>query len=263
MDLAIVLDGWPYDKDDQTRNIRKVVGMDGHLKLQIRVRGGVIQWEVEGRPDGEKPYGYENVLDYCGELAERFKIIAEDQETKPDFLSASLLEELQSELLDYARRRQAFLLIGDYRRVVRDALHGLEIVDFVGKYATSTGARRRFTSQRPELVSDRARAEALLAIQREKLKNAVLALTHGIREIESFYRELGELKKIRECSERKLLIDFRRSLRERYHIPLTDGELLQTLQAEQQVAIEQEDFEMAARLKDKINKILSRMETQK
>ena len=47
MDLAVVVDDWAYDEDDEAKNIRKIVGVDGRVKLQIRLRDGLIQWELD------------------------------------------------------------------------------------------------------------------------------------------------------------------------------------------------------------------------
>jgi hypothetical protein len=133
-------------------------------------------------------------------------------------------------------------------------------LDVVRDHAADRGGAARHERQRPQLLVDRARAEALLEIQREQLASAVAALTQGIEDIESYYRSSGTLDEIARCEDRRMLIDFRRSLRERYQVPLSDVELLQTLKAEQQVAVEQEDYEMAARLRDKINILQARID---
>ena len=93
------------------------------------------------------------------------------------------------------------------------------------------------------------------------MHSAIHALTRGIGGIEQFHHRHSLSDQITRSRERRLLIDFRRSLRERYNIPLTDPELLQTLQAEQQVAVEQENYEMAARLRDKIRLVKGRMDS--
>jgi hypothetical protein len=258
MDLAIITNDWPHDEEDEMRNIRKIVGVDGQLKLQIRLRNGVVQWEVEGRPDGTEPYGFPSVLEYARGLAEIHREL-ESEEDCVFALDRPLVEELGEELLAYTRRRQAFMLMRDYEHALRDARHALGILDMVRDLAEEASDTLRYERRRPELLADRARAEALVEIQRGQFKRALLVLTEGIREIEKFFRRLGLGSEIRQCDERRRLVDFRRSLRERYYVPLTDGELLQTLQAEQQIAIEQEDYEMAGRLRDKITILRSKM----
>ena len=65
MDLSIITDNWPYDEEEEANNVRKVAGIDGRMKSQVGIPGGVIQWELDGRPDGSTPYGCASVLEYC------------------------------------------------------------------------------------------------------------------------------------------------------------------------------------------------------
>ena len=39
------------------RIARKIVGEDGKEKLQVRLDLGLLQMELNGRPDGERPHG--------------------------------------------------------------------------------------------------------------------------------------------------------------------------------------------------------------
>ncbi len=252
MDLKIVLDGWPFDEGEEANNVRKIVGLDRRLKLQIRLREGVTQWEVEGRPDGRRPYGFESVLAYCRHLREQYLACMPETESAGFHLDQGLLDDLEAELLDYTRRREAFMLLGDYSHALGDAVHALGILECVREWAEDSNIVFRFDRSRPQLVADRARAEALLEIQGEHLERALQALSRGIEEIEEFFRYHDLSGQIARSRHRRVLVDFRRSLRERCNIALTDAELLQALKAEQQVAIEQEDYEMAARLRDKL-----------
>jgi len=61
-DLTHILEGWDYDPDDV--RVRLVEGEDGCRKVQLRVDLGVLQMEMDGRPDGFRPEGHESWLDY-------------------------------------------------------------------------------------------------------------------------------------------------------------------------------------------------------
>src|SRR5436190_21381583 len=61
-DIGPVLKGWDYEPG--TINVRKVNGMDGQPKLQMRLDLGLLQMELTGRPDGVRPHGCESLLDY-------------------------------------------------------------------------------------------------------------------------------------------------------------------------------------------------------
>ena len=61
-DIIQVLKGWDYEPG--TINVRKVAGVDGTPKLQMRLDLGLLQMEMTGRPDGVRPHGCESLLDY-------------------------------------------------------------------------------------------------------------------------------------------------------------------------------------------------------
>ena len=57
-----MLKGWDYEPG--TINVRKINGLDGEPKLQMRLDLGLLQMEMTGRPDGRRPHGSESLLDY-------------------------------------------------------------------------------------------------------------------------------------------------------------------------------------------------------
>src|SRR5262249_25450664 len=61
-DIAGILKGWDYEPG--TINVRKVAGLDGLPKLQLRLDLGLLQMELAGRPDGQRPHGAESLLEY-------------------------------------------------------------------------------------------------------------------------------------------------------------------------------------------------------
>src|ERR1700742_3003244 len=64
-DITPVLKGWDYEPG--TINVRKVAGLDGSPKLQMRLDLGLLQMEMTGRPDGVRPHGRESLLDFYEE----------------------------------------------------------------------------------------------------------------------------------------------------------------------------------------------------
>src|SRR5690349_19467383 len=61
-DIIPMLKGWDYEPG--TINVRKINGLDGKQKIQMRLDLGLLQMEVTGRPAGAHPQGYESLLDY-------------------------------------------------------------------------------------------------------------------------------------------------------------------------------------------------------
>jgi len=260
MDLSIIIGDWPYDEDEEANNVRKIVGVDGKMKIQMRIRDGVVQWHADGRPDGQKPYGFRSVLGYCQEKvagARPRRIPPPD--TCPT-LDSELVDELVTELFDYCRRGRALLLLGDYRRALRDSLHCLLILRIIREHSPADGLVYRYDRYRPSLLVDRARAEMLYHIQAGNMRKALTALNRGVGDIEEFYVDYEMNDQMGESTERKVLVDLRRSLRERYNVPLNDNELLHSLKVEQDIAIKAENYEMAARLRDKISLLRHRID---
>jgi hypothetical protein len=245
MDLSIIIGDWPYDEDEEANNVRKVVGVDGEMKVQVRIRSGLIQWQIEGRPDGTHPHGFPSVLDYC------YHHIA-GQHDDGD-LEHQLIEELGEEVFDYYKRGQALFLLGDYRRALADALHNLRVLRLIRRHADDSSAVLSYDRYRPSLLLDRSRAEMLLNLQASDVRQALDALNRGIRDVEGFYTEYEMQDELGDSTERQVLVDLRRSLREKHNVPLNDDELLHSLRVEQEIAIRRENYEMAARLRDKIN----------
>ena len=61
-DLSRILDDWKFQPDEVM--VRIVPGDDGRSKIQLRVDLGILQMEMDGRPDGFRPEGFESWLDY-------------------------------------------------------------------------------------------------------------------------------------------------------------------------------------------------------
>src|SRR5215467_8224754 len=61
VDLRQALKSWPYDPDNDARFCR---GEDGRELLQVRTPVGIEQYELDGRPDGERPHDRESALEY-------------------------------------------------------------------------------------------------------------------------------------------------------------------------------------------------------
>ena len=76
-DITPVLKGWDYESG--TINVRKINGVDGAPKLQMRLDLGLLQMEMNGRPDGVRPHGFESLLEYYeNQIAEHKRLNGSD-----------------------------------------------------------------------------------------------------------------------------------------------------------------------------------------
>ena len=62
LDLNNLLKDWPHEPGQV--KARKIAGSDGREKVQLRIDLGLIQMELNGRPDGQQPHGFESLLEY-------------------------------------------------------------------------------------------------------------------------------------------------------------------------------------------------------
>src|SRR5262245_2684799 len=59
-DLSNFLESWPYDPE---QNVRLARGANGREILVVRQPLKLEEYEVEGRPDGQRPHGMESAYE--------------------------------------------------------------------------------------------------------------------------------------------------------------------------------------------------------
>ena len=250
-DLTSVFREWPFDGEDDTRNVRCVRGHDGRLKIQVRARSALFQWEYEGRPDGARPHGFPSLLDYYRQRVA--DAAAEPAAAPPLQLSQAEVEAIGEELTDYYQRRVLFFRLGEYERARGDAEHNLALMDLLRTHAGDPEGAAEHEKWRPFVLMDRTRADALLTCQQGDHLGGVRKVEEGIGQIADFFRHHGREDLVAQCQEIAVLRDLQYQLRELYHLPLSHHEVLEGLREEQARAIADEDFERADRIRDEID----------
>lgn len=241
------------DWNTQTGEIcaRMVVGRDGRELLQLRVDLGVMQMFTEGRPDGQRYRGMPTALDFC-----RHETRLDGAELTPtDWV------ELERELFQMNYRRLASSsLVED--ALGRGALE--EARQHIGRALRDIDgclARIRFALEQPEchltrgtlalqptLVFHRGRLRTQLRIIEQRYEEAVEEARRGREALEALLEELGlEEAERGEDPGVVFLRDLEQRLRQEYDIGLTLREQLEE-------AVEAEDFETAARLRDELRR---------
>jgi len=61
-DIDDALRDWPYEPG--VISARIVRARDGREVVQLRIEMGIMQMEVDHRPDGQRPGGFETYLDF-------------------------------------------------------------------------------------------------------------------------------------------------------------------------------------------------------
>jgi hypothetical protein len=184
-DIGPILKEWNEDPD--AKNIRKIIGQDGREKIQILVEFGILQMEVEGRPDGKKPYGKESLLEHYESLLEDYK---QEYGTDKGFkLDNHDCERLGDEATQYYHRYVSFFEIEDYVRAERDTARNLRTFDVVKKYAEQQDDALSLEKFRSYVIMMNGRAKALICMDKDDYLGAINAVEEAIDKITYFYRD--------------------------------------------------------------------------
>jgi hypothetical protein len=245
-DISPVLKGWDYENG--TLNVRKITGLDGAPKLQMRVSLGLLQMELNGRPDGQRPHGYESLLEYFErQLSDHQERNGNDRGFR---LSAPQCESLREEAAMYYQRYLSLFVLGEFTGVVSDTARNLRVLDLCGHYAATEQDRLILEQYRPYLVMMHTRAAASIDFQAKRYTAALGIIDNGLREIRDFFSRFGHEGAFNQCSEVKVLKQFARDIRRRLPV-----DPVQKLQRRLDRAVKEERYEDAARLRDEINEL--------
>jgi len=232
---------------------RRVKGEDGVEKLQLRIDLGLLQMNAQFRPDGKRPFGHPTLLDHFLIRLERHR---EKNGGEDDDFSINPDEcaKLQQEAIQYHHRSICNFELEDYEAVERDTEHILELLDFVQDYAVGEDIGQSFQQFRPQTIMMQIRAVGTELIAENNYDDAIKEITDAIEELNQFYTEMGREEMVDSSMEvhslREWLKDVEAEAIEKK--PMTEGE---KLQHKLDKAIEQEDYEAAAKLRDQLNKL--------
>jgi hypothetical protein len=241
-DISHILRSWEYKNDEM--NVRRIMGDDHREKLQMRLDLGLLQMEVDGRPDGRRPFGFESLLEYFLDSLQRHKDAhGSDEGWK---LSEDDANKMRLEGLQYYHRYLSFFFLEDWVGVVRDTQRNLVQFDLLWKYGPE---EERWASEqyRPYVLMMNTRAKVSLTLIEKDYDLALKQLEGGIGAIESFYEGHGRSEMIAESHELQFLKEWLEKVRQRK--PLTKREKLQrALEA----AVSEEAYERAAQIRDQL-----------
>ncbi|MFP4363058.1 MAG: UvrB/UvrC motif-containing protein [Spirochaetia bacterium] len=243
-DLWRFLRDWEYDPEHPARIISLNSGRE---VLQVRLPLGVEQYELEGRPDNERPFGRDTVLE---EIKSRIEKYTEKHGSDKDFLlSDEEFALLEQEALLFYYRYLVLFQINQYQRTANDTEHNLEVADIVEKYVDDDYKRNLVLQYRPYMLRINALSRAMLAVSsglvsvaREVINSAVTEI-EGLAKVDSPSFQLEQHRSINQL--KSALAELEND----------DDGAKQALQEELNEAVQREDYELAAQLRDKINEL--------
>ena len=243
-DISGILEGWGYRSGELI--VRTIDGGDRKRKIQIRVDLGLMQLEWTDRPDGVRPHNSCSLLSYYqnklreavrGGGKSRFSLSRED------------CWALSREAMQYYWRRISFFELKEYEKAEEDAEHNLGILDMCEQYAEHDEDRRISDQYRVFVTTHRIQARVLQLLQEKEHENALQEIRVGIGEVEQLLEAQGEADP-EECEELQFLRNWEKEVVG--NRPLSRRE---KLDADLRAAVEEEKFELAASLRDKLRRL--------
>jgi len=253
-DIKPILDAWRFRPGRVTA--RRIEGGDGRPKIQLRLDLGLLQMETEGRPDGLTPYGRESLLEYYEDRLERY--IARHGSDDDFSLSSPAVSALSAESLQYYYRYLAMFSLSDYEAVARDTARNLRVFDLVNKYAADEDDAWSLEEYRPYVVMMNTRARAHMLLDARRFREALDETRAGIQTIEDYYAATGRPEYAEDCREIEFLKSWAAEIEESFPV-----DPAAQLKRRLDVAVSEERFEDAARIRDALEKISRRRKKKK
>jgi hypothetical protein len=243
-DIRRLLTRWPYDPDD---DVRVVAGDDGREILQVRTPVGIEQLELEGRPDGARPHEMESALDFHLQRLSDARVAGRESDFE---LDADDCAELFAEGTLYYFRYVRLFQLKRWAETVRDTTRNLRLFDFVHTHATREEDRDNLEKWRPYIIRMNAIASALMTMDRgvhEKaleLLRAAMARIEGLEEIDDETFPFERARSLSALRELAAQIEQARPL-----------SAVERLEKQLRRAIDRQEYERAAELRDRIRKL--------
>jgi len=240
-DITRIMSEWEYDSDNQ---IRIIQAEDGRQVLQVRQPLGLEQYELDGRPDGRHPFSRDTALEEFRARLENY--IASHGSDDGFLLSHDDFAALQSEGVLFYFRYLVLFQIGDFIRTTRDTEHNLGLFSLVEKYAENDEDRKELLQYKPYVLRMNAISRAMISLHKEAKSSAEEILKNAISTIES----MDEIDTPAFQFERVRSLNYLKATLKQIHDKKPSP--AEILKSRLQEAVDEEDYEQAAVLRDKI-----------
>lgn len=234
-----ILNEWPFDPF--AVNVRMIEDESSRIILQMRVDMGILQLETDGRPDGNKPHGAKTYYHFLKRKAE--------QANSEFVLDEDDCVEVDREFVQFYHRRVCWLQLKQFNKAVRDADHTLGLMDFCKEFSANEDWTISHEQYRPFVLYHRTQAAALAILDNnespETAELAVAEVDKGLGRMEELFIEYDAEDQFEQDELVQRLVEFRDGLKDKFNF---DSALEKRLDK----AIEAEDYELAAELRDEI-----------
>lgn len=245
-DIDDALRGWPSTPGPGELQAREIRGRDGRTVIQVRVELGILQLETEDRPDGARPHGFATYLDYLRHRSTQRTLFVEGK--SPHWtMGPEHCTEADREFVQFYHRRVAWLALQRYEKALGDAEHTIGLMDFVAQHGINQEYIESHERLRGLAIFHHAQAAAALALERRRPDEAIDGLHRGLLQLAT-HKERWEREHDDEIPDASLIEQLNvleREIRTNFSVP-------KTLREQLVEAVESEDYERAARLRDQI-----------
>jgi hypothetical protein len=259
-DLTRILNGWRFEPDEVL--VRIVPGEDGRGKIQLRVDLGILQMEMDGRPDAVRPEGFDSWLDYYEHQQQGHDEVHPD--SAPFLLTEADCVRLWREGIQYYHRYLSFWHLELYELCARDTSRYLRLFTFVRAHVRDDRHKLQFDQWRPYVLMMHTRAVATPLLQQRLYDEGLRVIEAGIDSIREFLDEYNQTHRAEECAELVSLERWREEIlgKEERAAAARPKSTVELLRRQLEAAIAAEEFEEAARLRDQIRKLSDRGTTK-
>jgi len=236
-DIDFIFREWPYQPG--VISARLVRAADGRQVLQMRIEMGVLQMELSGRPDGQKPHDAPTYLDWLRQQAAA--------KGAQFVLSEEECFEIDREFLQYYHRRICCLALREFRPAIADADHTLALMEFVAAHSPDQEWSFSHEQYRPFVLFHRIQAATMVQLEDSGAEAAIEEVSRGLEQMRQAFVALQAEEHFDQDELVSQLMELKESLRAEYHVGKTLAEQLAD-------AVAAEEYERAARLRDEIER---------
>ncbi len=246
-DLRTILDGWEYEPGKIS--VRKIIGRDGHEKIQTRVDLGLLQLEPVGRPDGRRPYGYDSMLTFFETRLRDH--IARGGDDAGFVLLPEDCRDLRHEVHLCYQRYLSLFVLEEYEGVERDTEWNLRLIELCRRYAETEYDRTALESQWGYVLMMHTRAKVYQAVDAKQFDIAPALLEHGRQRLLEWESSKERADDESAAPELEVLDALREEVFDRM-----PADAVPRLEWELNEALAGEDYERAAELRDQLSTAL-------
>ncbi|HEX3624574.1 MAG TPA: UvrB/UvrC motif-containing protein [Verrucomicrobiae bacterium] len=243
-DIRDLLEAWAYDPEKDARIVR---GKDGREILQVRTPIGLEQLEMKGRPDGTRPYQLESALEFYQRKLAQSQVAGSEDAFE---LNSQDCAELIGEGTLYYFRYLRLFQLHRWADTVRDTARNLRLFDFIHHYAAREEEQRYLEKWRPYLLRMNSAASALQHLEKGDARAALKNVKSGREKIEALEEMEDETFQLERERSLTALRELEKKIQEKQPVPPVE-----LLQRQLRRAVERQEFERAAELRDRIREM--------